>query len=229
MTDIINKTELDEDINYLDNTTLFKYVVIFIGIVWLFSLQNIKINILVGIIIGYFLIKTMNNKRKDVITQDVIEKKNKKESIYPRLKDSEKYQDIVDTIFDIKYFYNYSPLQYKNAIKNLDMFFNLYDATLNDNKLCYVNYKTMVQLKRNTLNDLSSIILGLPIELTTILTSNISKLDEIMTNYLNKISYIADDYLYKNGYDINTKIIDYDEKASNEYLDMFQPYSYEIY
>jgi len=55
-------------------------------------------------------------------------------------------------------------------------------------------------------------------------------LNDIMTKHLDQVSYVSDNDIYKNGYNNNTKIIDYSStKPYNIFNDIFNNYSYEIY
>jgi hypothetical protein len=222
---------LYEYIDKWNGNELFMYVVIFIIILWYFSRKSLGTNILIGIIVGYFVICYLNtrNVRTDNTRREI--QQAKKESINPKLKKTDGYDDVVNLIFSIQDMYPSNPQQYAEAIKSINVFYELYKEVQVDKKTSYINYGLMKQFKRDTLNALMSITYGLPSDkrVQDKLNNATIVLDEIMTKHLDQISYFADDYTYRHGYNVDTKIIDYGPKASNEYDDIFKPYSYEIF
>jgi hypothetical protein len=224
--------ELYEYIDTWDGKRVFTYVVVFIIILWFISRRELGINVLIAIMVGIFVINYLNNR--SITSSDTLDKiqKIKKNTIIPPLSDNTKNQeDIVDFLFSIQDLYAYSPQQYIEMVKNLNYFYGLYENTFVDNKMSYLNYGMMKQFKCDALNTLSSIIYSLPEDKHIKDKINISAaiLDDIMTKHLDHISYVTDNYIYKNGYNVDTKIIDYGPKAANEYGDMFKIYSYEVH
>ena len=134
-------------------------------------------------------------------------------------------------MFSIQNLYVYNPQQYIEMANNINKFFELYDSTFIDKSSSYINYEFMVQCKRDSLNSLQSMTLKIPSDLRVrkFLNDAVDTLDNILTQRLDHISFLVDEYTHINGYDINTKIINYGPKASNEYEDIFKPYSYNIY
>lgn len=224
--------ELYEYIDSWNGQKVFIYVVVFLFILWFISRQNLGINVLIAMIIGAFVINYMNHR--SVKTNDTQEdiKNIKIDAIEPKISnDTKKQDDIINFLFSIQDMYVYNPTQYIEMITNINNFYDLYKETDVDNQTSYVNYDLMKQYKRNALNSLSSIIFSLPDDrrVRDKINMSASILDTIMTKNLDQISYIIDNYTYKHGYSVDTKIIDYGPKASNEYEDMFKNYSYEIY
>lgn len=159
-------------------------------------------------------------------------KKLKKKAIIPKLTDETKsHEEIVDFLFSIQDLYAYGPQQYAEMVQNINYFYDLYKISFVDNISSYLNYDMMKQFKRNSLNALMSIIFSLPEDKRVRDKINTASaiLDQLMTTHLDQISYLIDDCTYKNGYNVDTKIIDYGPKAANEYADMFKIYSYEVY
>jgi hypothetical protein len=221
-------TGLYKYIDSWDKQTLFNYVVIFILIIWLFSTSNMGVNILIGLIIASFVISYLNYKTIDNInnidnTHHVLNVQGFKKNIIIPVLNNSMNENIVDFLYSIQDFYHYNPQQYSEVIKNINEFYILYETTILDNMICDINYNMMEQLKRDALNALSSISIAIPSHRQVIdkLDSACKMLDEIMTTSLDQIS--------DNGYNVDTKIINYGVKAYNEYNDVFQPYSYEIY
>jgi hypothetical protein len=223
-------TELYEFIDKWDGKSIFMYVVVFIIIIWLCTRQKMGTNIIIGLLIGFFTINYLNHK--SIISADTIEdiQKIKKESIKPSLNDQTN-KDVIDFLFSIQDLYTYNPQQYEVMIQSINYFFELFNNVIVDNKRSYVNYGLMKQYKRDALNALMSFIYSLPEDkrIRNKINKSVSILDEILTKYLDQISYIMDNYTFKNGYSVDTKFIDYSCLAMNEYDDIFQNFSYDIY
>lgn len=222
---------LYEYIDKWNGIELFMYATILIVILWYFSRKKLDVNIIVGLIIAYFVICYLNTRYVRVENTYKEIQQAKIDSIKPKLKRTEGYDDIVNLLFSIQDLYRFNPQQYSEAIKSINVFYELYKEVQVDRKTSYINYGLMKQFKRDTLNALMSITYGLPSDkrVQDKLNNATIVLDEIMTKHLDQISYFADDYTYRYGYNVDTKIIDYGPKASNEYDDMFKSYSYEIF
>lgn len=269
-------TNLYEYIDKWSSKDMFKYAVIVIVILCLCSSLNVGLNIIVGLIVAYFIISYLNHKNiVNTITDDentnikinsiqsslnysdpnsnFIEQKEKFNSISNKcstkinnvdrigsgigvdidinINSVADRKDIIDFIFSIQDLYAYSPLQYRETIDKIKLFFSLYDTCFIDNSLSNTYYDNMKLYKRDGLNALISMIFSIPDDqmVRAKVNNAVVVLDAILTKYLDQISYLIDNEIYKNGYNINTKIIDYGPCASNEYDDIFKPYSYEIY
>lgn len=222
---------LYEYIDSWNGTELFTYITIFIIVVWYFSRKKLGINYAIGIVIAFYIICYLNTKYVHIDTTYKEIQQAKVDSINPKLKRTDGYDDVVNLLFSIQDLYPSNPQQYSDAIKSINVFYELYKESQIDKKTSYINYGLMKQFKRDALNSLMSITYGLPSDkrVQDKLNNATIVLDEIMTKHLDQISYFADDYTYKYGYNVDTKIIDYGPKAFNEYEDMFKPYSCEIF
>jgi hypothetical protein len=134
-------------------------------------------------------------------------------------------------MYNIEDIYMYNPLEYENLIKTLNKFYEYYELAFIDETTANKNYEIMDTYKQNALNILSSIILTTDNQYIRYkINTSAETLNEIMTKHLDQISYLSDNDIYKNGYNVNTKIIDFDStKPYNNYNDMFKNYSYEVY
>jgi hypothetical protein len=134
-------------------------------------------------------------------------------------------------MYNIEDIYMYNPLEYENLIKALNKFYEYYELSFIDETTANKNYEIMDTYKQNALNILSSIIMNTDNQYIRYkINTSAETLNEIMTKHLDQISYLSDNDIYKNGYNINTKIIDYDDaKPFNNYNDIFKNYSYELY
>jgi len=229
---------------YIDDwssTTIFMYVCILIFTIWIFSIIGIGINILIPIIVAWFIISYLNNKAIDQMTTNTEIINSKKELVKPNAdyaitnlsKSSTKHDTITNFLFSIQDLYQYNPLQYNLLIHNLDEFYDTYrdsDVSKNSNQI-FVDYETAEQYKREALNSLHSMIFSLPDNpnIRQKLLNSLDVLDSILTENLDEISYLVDNRIYRNNYNVRTKVINYGAKAFNDYEDIFKPYSYEIY
>jgi hypothetical protein len=209
----------------------FRYIAIVIVCLWLFSLKKIGINILIAILFLLFLISYLNNREieKNATVTDTLNKM--KNEIIPKMDNGFKYDEIVYFLFSIQDMYQYNPLQYIDMVNNLELFFKSYDLSKIDITKSAENYQFMEQRKRDSLNALQSMIIQLPTDRRVIkkFHTAVSRLDELLTGYLDHVSYLVDNNLYINGYDVDTKIINYGAKPFNQYDDIFAPYTYEVY
>jgi hypothetical protein len=223
--------ELYKHVDSWDGKRLFIYVVIGLMTIWIFSKMNIGINILIGIIITAFVINYLNHKTIVAANTEKEIMNTKKETIKPKLDESNENEDIVNFLFSIQDMYHYNPGQYIEMVNNIEQFFRLHKRSFIDKKQSSIHYDKMKQNKRDALNALSSLIFTLPEDrrVREKVNNAVVILDDILTKHLDEISFLIDNYLYKNNYDVDTKIIDYGPKALNEYDDIFGKYTYETY
>jgi hypothetical protein len=211
---------------------LFIYLLIFLVIIWVMSKHNVTLGFAVALAITYFVISYMNHRSKTTADtqQDIV---NIKEAhITPKPKETTLEQDDVrNFLFSVQDLRVYNAQAYEETIKKIDSFFELYAIAYVEPSRAYIYYGLMEQAKRDALNALSSLIFLVPEDrrVRGKLNRATTVMDEIMTKYLDQVSYIADEYLHKHGWNIDTKVLNYGPKPFNQYDDMFQPYSYEVY
>jgi hypothetical protein len=224
--------ELYEYIDSWDGQHMFVYVVIFILILWLFSLKKMGINILIAIIVGICVVNYMNFRTiKNSNTLADIQKI-KEDIIDPEItEDTKEHKNIVDFLFSIQDMRIYSPRQFIESVNNINYFYDLYKQSFVDKSTCHMNYDLMKQYKRDAVNALQSILFSIPDDnrIRDKINSAALILNDIMTTHLDEISYLVDEYTYKHGYTVDTKIINYGPMPANEYDDLNKNYSYEIY
>ena len=229
----INNANVFKNIYESTKKQKFWYVIILIILILFFNnYQKININILIGLIIGYCAINYIcyaNNTDFDIYNNlyDI-----KNQSINPKINDiPSQNEQLVNFLFSIQDFHKYNPSQYDDMINNINKFNKIYYETLIENDEAFRNYELMELTKRNSLNSLSSILFSLPpsSEMRNKLNSAVEKLDIILTNKLDEISYIMDNNIYTRGYNVGTRIIDYDVKPFNNFTDINKQYTYEVY
>jgi hypothetical protein len=214
-----------------DGNTLFTYIVILLLTIFICKKFKVSINIFIPILIGWFIISYLNHQSiTDDETQEEILKL-KEKTINNKLPKIVKNDDVINYLFSIQDIYQYNPQTYENMNNNIKEFFKLYKVSFVNRKNADINYGLMENYKREALNSLHSIIFNLPDDnrARQKLNNSILVLDKILTKYLDQISYVSDNYKFKNNIDNQTIMINYGSKPFNEYDDIFQPYSYEIY
>jgi len=229
---ISHDSSLYRFIDSWDGQQIFIYAVVFILILWYCSKSNIGINILVALLIGWFVLSYLNNRSVTAAATLEDQQTMKKNIIHPKLNDTaNQLEPVVDFTFSIQDFYAYDPLAYELMILSMNRFYEKYNVCFIEPKTSHINYGLMEQYKRDALNAFSSIIFSLPDDPRVRNKLNVATtvLDGIMTTHLDQISYLVDEDIYKYGYNINSAMIDYGPKAFNEYSDIFARFSYDIH
>lgn len=219
---------------YIDNwdgNMIFLYIVILLVTLFIFRKKRININVLIPILVAWFIISYLNYRSATTIDvqEDFI--KTKKESIRPKIQDEFDNDDVINFLFSIQDLYKYNAPQYEEMRNNIMLFFKLHKITFVNNSVAHINYGLMEKYKREALNALHSVIFNMPDDFRARekLNNATVALDGILTKYLDQISYLADEHNHKHGINNDTIFINYGSKAYNEYDDVFEPYSYEIY
>jgi hypothetical protein len=211
---------------------LFTYLVILIILIFIFSKKNVTLNLIVALGVAYFIISYLNHQSKvtNNTLQDIVNIKESK--IKPKSKKTTlKQSDIRNFLFSVQDLRVFNAQAYEEMIKKIDDFFEYYSIVFVEPSRSYIYYGLMEQAKRDALNSLTSLIFLIPEDkrVRAKLNRATNVLDKILTTYLDQISYVADEYTHKYGYNVNTKVLNYGAKPYNQYDDMFQPYSYEVY
>lgn len=219
--------ELTQQIDTWNSELIFKYIGISIIILWLCI--NLKVDrvtamtfTIILFVIGYF-----NDKYNVQVNNLTVNRTNKSNEIKPNISNNIKeHHNIVDFLFSIQDLYAYNPQNYEEMINNIEFFYDKFKLSFVDKTISDINCEHMEQYKRNSLNALKSIIFSSPNDNNVRMKINkaVDTLDEILTNDLKKISYLIDDNIFKNGYNVDSKIIDYNVKSYNSYIS-----NYEIY
>lgn len=225
-------SELYKYIDTWNGKRTYFYAIVFIVVLWIFFKRDVGMNVLVALIVGSFVVAYFNNR--SITTTDTLEdiQKIKKTAIKPKPNDQVMEQkSIIDLLFSVQDMYAYNPQQYEEMVKYINQFYDKYQLSFVDPKTSHINYGLMKQYKRDALNAFTAIIFSLPddtsprdkINATTIV------LDNILSKDLDQVGYLIDEDIYKRGYNVDTEIIDYGVKPCNEYDDLFNIYTYELY
>lgn len=220
---------------YIDewgSNRLFLYLLLLVVIIWILSYRNIKLNLVVALFATYFIVSYLNHSTKvsNNTLQDIVNIK--EDSIEPKPKKTTLEQsDVRNFLFSIQDLRVYNAQAYEEMIYTIDDFFEYYAIVFIEPSRSYIYYGLMEQAKRDALNALKSLIFSIPDDqrIRGKLNRATDIMDDILAKYLDQISYIADEYTHKNGWNTDTKVLNYGAKPYNQYDDMFQQYSYEVY
>lgn len=197
------------DINNIDRITLFWYVVLFLGTIFVFSNINIKLNVVYGTLLVIILLVVLNQNyvKKQETTNNLLQIKNN--SILPHSETITHYKELINFIFSIQEFYTYNPQAYETMIESLDTFFKYYEEILNNNNLAGTHYNVMLDKYKLVLNSLQSIIFNIDSNDNNVEKLNLSVeiLSFILENYLNIVKNTNETNIYNYGHNIHTKLI----------------------
>jgi len=172
------------------------------------------------IIVMFIHLVYTNNKRE--IHESGIE--NKKRKIYPELNTNEK--EIIDLLYFSREFYYYNPTVYSKMIHKINTFYHLYYSCQIIDKQLKQHYDNLIDLRKEILNILHSIIYSLHSDKNQINKLN-KVIDELNTILTKKILIVKNknNNLFKNN-------INKDESPINDLYtgyDKMDDLSYEIY
>ena len=131
-------------------------------------------------------------------------------SIEPKPKNFEGYNDIVEFFFSIQDFYIYNPQAYEEIIDNVDNFLNIYEDLKIGTQFCEDKYKIADSKKRNALNALHSIIYNISANepvITDKLNVAHKTLEDILNKYQGEILKICNHALIDEGYNMTRKLL----------------------
>jgi hypothetical protein len=204
----------------IDNKLLFYYIICFIIIIYYFSKIRIELNIIFGFIIAIICIIYLNkeNENKIIKNNDILD--NKKRLLIPKINNAIKYDDVTHLLFNIQDLYIYNPQAYIEFTDNIDVFFDQYETAIKDNSNAGILYNYMIEIKKNSINNLHSIIHNLPSNKNIInkLNDAINNTETILNIYLDDIQNIYEQYIYYNGITNKTTLLNNNSiQPSNSY------------
>jgi hypothetical protein len=122
----------------------------------------------------------------------------------------------------IQKFQIYNPEEYAQMNKNMDLFFDLYEHSMNTYSVADINYNIMMTYRQNAINSFHSIIYSLPADIDTdIFNNTLSKLDCLLMKYLEDVKVIAQKYLQENGHSNSTVLLNTDDIQPYNTVDEF--------
>ena len=222
---------LYNNLEKIDSDSLFYYLLIIITTLFIFNKHNVKLNNIMGLIIGIIIVIFYHQKKKKSSDKKDIQHKIKIKKINENLNISkiEKYDNIVDFIFSIKELYYYNEIEFINMIKYLEQFFEVYENTKIDNTFFTQYYHISESLAYNSFNSLHSIIHS--IGNYPILINKLHKacqiLHDILNIYLNDIYDLSKKKILLNGLNIHTMPLYNGPKEYNLYDN--KKYTYKLY
>jgi hypothetical protein len=221
-----------------DKNIYFKYAVIIIGIMTLFSYKSIKLNVLFGFIIASIFIYVLHKTHTIKIETEEKIKKQKLDKLSNVEKVVLDKDDIVDTLIIMEKYYDINPQAYNEMINNLEIFFKYYNLSIKDKSKTSMCFENMEIYKAQILNSIHSFIFRINSNKVYIdeLNKLIDDMDNILVKYLNITYDIHLNYIHDNGWEHSTKNITPNLQPYNSYnintgekYDISDKYSYNIY
>jgi uncharacterized protein YqfB (UPF0267 family) len=214
----------------IDNSNLFKFILIIIIGYIVFRNKNVGLNILLGIGCAILVIFYIYDKNKVLLETINDEYMKKLDTIEPSLKtDSKNNRDIIDFLFSIQDFYGYNPPAYEEMVDNINAILKL--ETILDNTLEHYEkyYEIAYSKKNNAVNCLNSIIYTIPVNgiITDKLTRAHKRLETLLINKLNKLYDKCYQNLKITGYNVHTNIINTGPNPANTYFN--KDYTFQLY
>ena len=232
----LNEYIEDKKIEYsIDAPELVIYGFIAVIVFSYISKYNITITTVVAIMFGYYILVILANSNKNNNDKKKTMLENKKKYIRPREEIIEKYDDLVEFLFSIKYLYIYNPPAYQELIETIKNFLTIYEESINTYNivLVYKNY-TNAEIKfYHSINLLQSIIINTDSDLNNSQDANnkINKsttvLYSILKKYLDEIDIIIKKDIKYNGYNIHTLLSNSNKIKPYNFLD-FSTHNYDI-
>lgn len=202
-----------------DAKTLFLYIIIIVLILAVFQYLSIGVNIILGIFFAILLILYLNSKNQfqEKNLKEIYD--NKVNLIRPKPKHLQRYPKFVDFVFAIQDFYSYNVPAYENMIDFIDYVIELYEESINDNSTAGFNYGLVDNARKESVNNLHSIIFDIPSNNIIInkLNDSIDKLNELIYDILDELYSLHKLYIFNNGYNRNTVSIIKGPKPENFY------------
>jgi hypothetical protein len=218
-----------KNIDLSDKYTLFKYIVIFIILIWISSFISIGLNVILMLIIGVLIVFYMDYTKQDELKENKKIMDNKFDNIRPYSEIIGKYDDIINFLFSIQDMYIYNPPAYEEIVDNIDEFLKIYEESKMFNEKSGTNYVVADAKKTHAINSLHSLIYNLPSNKFYMdkLDRSINTLDKLLTNYLNDIYNMNKSYTKSYGYTNRSVIINKGPKEINYYGD--EPFVFDIF
>jgi hypothetical protein len=220
-----------KQVNNIDKVTIYWYFVIFIGIMYVFTRQEIKLNFILGVGVGLLMIYYLYINYVDIKKNDKNTMSSKRNLIkpIPDMDKAGKHDEIVDYLFSIQDFYEFNPQSHEDLIEHIDYFFTSYNEVKNNNRIAGVNYEIMTDQKRLALNTLKSLVHSMPIntKYDIKLNRSVKVLEYLLNRYLDEVEYIQKVSLHENGYTTYTRIMDYGPVGIDTYNDEY--FSFEVF
>lgn len=184
-----------------------KYNIFILFIIFLAFYMVINLKLIPLVIIGTIVFLYFYNKYQ--IENNIIKKKNSLRQICGNSFDNN--PEIIHFLFSIQEFYYYNPVSYDEFIKNLNIFFEIYDDAKNNNYLASQKFNDLKLIRRDVLNSLHSIVFSInPTHndiLINKLNSSLEKIMELLNFYITDIHIISKNYIRDNGYNHRTTVL----------------------
>lgn len=218
----------------MEKKTMFFYIVIVVLIIYYMTFFNFGINVLVGIIVSYFIIGQLDKTRimESVTYSSNINKQI--ESIKPKINKIKKEEELLNLLFSIQDLYIYNPEVYGEMTKNIEDFLKIYDFVTITPKMTSYYYDIMTDKKNRALNLLMALIISTPSNqaINNKLGVAVDTLEDILNKKLDIVYNHYQEDIYINGLHAGIKHVYIGPKPSNSFdnqIDKINSNSYEVY
>ena len=220
------KNNLYHQIDSIDSHSLFKYIVVFSIIFGLSLNKTFSFSFVISILLALFSIYFLY--QKDQIKSVSYDKQQniKLENIIPKPSYFKHDNSIIDLVYEIRKYRNYSEDNFDNMVENIDYILEIHEYLKKNNKRCKYNIDVAKDKMKLALNDLHSLLYSIPNTLPEIhlLNKSLKQLQYLLNNHIQHMMEMCKIYNKKRGYDINTDLMPVDdiegwkEEVNNEYL-----------
>lgn len=211
-------------INNINGADLFKYAMIIIIFLVIFSF-----NVLLALLLAVLFIWYDYEKVRVTNSEPRQQEEMKTDTIIPPVTNFRENPDIIDFLFSIQNWYHYNPLAYEEMMNNLELYFQLYHQIETGAEFCDFYYQNAEIKKQNALNAFQSMIFTIPTNNVIMDKFNRAhrRLNTILTKYQNQMYNICQYSLRQHGYDINKLAINTGPKEYNIYDN--KDFTYQFY
>jgi hypothetical protein len=215
---------------YINNKTLFWFIILFIFIVYIISKQEITLSIFFGTFVALIILYFVYNNHVYNEKEKESQFNQKKETIYPPFNHNDKHPEMTNILSTVQDMYSYNPEAYIEFINNVNNFYEIYNNTIEINDNIGQNYDLLKNIKKNIINAFHSIIFKLPnnAQYTKYFNQKITELNDHFSDLLENIVHLQQKSLYENGINCSTKLIDKSDIVSYDSLDNNGLFSYDV-
>lgn len=220
------------EIDSINNTRLFVYIVILLFFIFYFRDTYVGLNIILSIFCAAVVILYLNDRNNKSNEVEETRKQTKLDALRPKPRNIQYDNDIIDFLFSIQDFYQYNPQAYEEMIDNIDAFMESRDIIYLDTKFCEQYYQIAVDKKANAVNALQSLIFTIPVnvQITDKLDRAHERLETLLTKHINELYDECQKDLIVNGLNVQKTIIPTGPKAYNIYSpDTNGKFTYQFY
>lgn len=195
-------------VNSNDPKYFFLYIVVIIGFIFVTSKITFNINIIIGLVFCSFIIYYMYTYKKYNILTLEQKDKEKFNTISAKNQILTKYPEIVDLLFYMKKFNEYSINIYNNLTNQFETFCQIYEHCLINYDLIFKNINILTNEKIKILNTIDSFIfVSASTQYYDILYKTKKSAENILNRMMNNLILLSKKKIYYDGWNIQKNSI----------------------